>query len=47
VAHVLPTGDPNPPRASDLSQLRYRNFRDVDARIERAHDATAEYLRTK
>ena len=47
VAHVLPTGDLNPPRASDLSQLRYSNFRDVGARIERAHDATAEYLRSR
>lgn len=47
IAHVLPTGDPNPPRSSDLSQLRYRNYRDIGTRIERAHAATAEYLRAR
>ena len=44
VAHVLPTGDPDPPRFNDLSQLRYRNFSDVVRRIERAHDATSTFL---
>jgi NTE family protein len=44
VAHVLPTGDPDPPRFSDLSQLRYRDFSNVSLRIERAHDATIRYL---
>lgn len=42
--HVLPTGEADPPRWDDLSQLRYRNFRAVAQRIERAHQASAEYL---
>jgi NTE family protein len=46
VAHVLPTGDPDPPRFSDLSQLRYRDFSNVGQRIERARAATAAYLET-
>jgi NTE family protein len=41
--HVLPTGGTGP-RATDLRQLRYRDFSDVDARIDAAHAATSEYL---
>lgn len=44
VAHVLPTGEPTRPRPNDLSQLRYRDFTSVAARIERAHRAAARYL---
>jgi NTE family protein len=44
VAHVLPTGDPKPPRYDDLRQLRYRDFSAVGRRIEQAHRATARYL---
>lgn len=44
VAHVLPTGEEKPPRFSDLSQLRYRDFSDVGRRIAGAHAATAAYL---
>ncbi len=42
--HVLPTGDPAPPRFNDLSQLRARDFRRVDRRIAFAYAATSEYL---
>jgi NTE family protein len=42
--HLLPTGDPTPPRFNDLSQYRYRDFRTVAQRIEWAHVATATYL---
>ena len=42
--HVLPIGDPKPPRFNDLSQLRYRDFRAVDRRIAYAYAATSEYL---
>ncbi len=41
--HVLPTGSA-PPRPTDLRQLRYGDFSDVSAGIERARDATAAYL---
>jgi NTE family protein len=44
LAHVLPTGEPEPPRYDSLGQLRYRNFRSVDRRIQVAHRATAAYL---
>jgi NTE family protein len=44
VAHVLPTGEPEPPRYSDISQLRYRDFRAVATRIKRAHRAASRYL---
>jgi NTE family protein len=43
-AHVLPTGEPEPPRYDSLGQLRYRNFRDAARRVERARIATGEYL---
>jgi NTE family protein len=42
--HVLPTGDPAPPRFNDLSQLRFRDFRRIDRRIAFAYAATSEYL---
>ena len=42
--HVLPTGDPNPGRYNDLSQLRFRDFSRVDRRIAFAYAATAGYL---
>lgn len=44
VAHVLPTGEENPPRFSDLSQLRYRDFSDVAKRVAGAHAASSAYL---
>jgi NTE family protein len=42
--HVLPTGQPEPPRYNDLSALRYRVASDVGESIERAHAASAAYL---
>jgi NTE family protein len=42
--HVLPTGDPDPARFSDVSQLRYRDTSEVRVRIRRAREATAAYL---
>jgi NTE family protein len=42
--HVLPTGDPRPPRFNDLSQLRYLDLRAGVARIANARAATAAYL---
>lgn len=41
VVHVLPNGD-DPPEG--LAALRYRDLRRVAQRVERAHEATAEYL---
>lgn len=43
--HVLPTGQDKPPRYSDPGQLRSLDTSDVSGRIERAHRASAEYLR--
>jgi NTE family protein len=43
-AHVLPTGERTPPRYDDLSQLRYRDFSQVERRIQQAHRATLAYL---
>lgn len=43
-AHVLPSGEIEPPRYDSLSQLRYRNFRSVGKRIRIAHEATLAYL---
>lgn len=40
-AHILPTGEPK--RAS-IRQLNYRDFRAISRRIDRAHQAAAEYL---
>ena len=44
VAHVLPTGESEPPRFDSLSQLRYRNFRGAASRIRVAYDACRRYL---
>jgi NTE family protein len=43
-AHVLPTGEPESPKYSDVSQLRYRDFKAAATRIRRAHRAAAAYL---
>jgi len=37
--HVLPTGQQDPPRCTDLSQLRYRDSSKIRDNIERAFDA--------
>jgi NTE family protein len=42
--HVLPTGQVNPPRYSDLSQLRYRATARIPERIDRAYEASLAYL---
>jgi NTE family protein len=42
--HVLPTGQRNPPRYTDLSQFRYRDTSHIAGRIERAYEASARYL---
>jgi NTE family protein len=43
-AHVLPTGQLDPPRYTDLSQFRYRDASRARERIARARAATAAYL---
>jgi NTE family protein len=45
--HVLPTGDPSPPRYNDLTQFRYRRVRGYDRRISWAREATEAYLRAQ
>src|SRR4051794_16528728 len=42
--HVMPTGQPEPPRYNDLSALRYRVSSDVGVGVERAYDASRAYL---
>ena len=42
--HVLPTGQGEPPRYNDLSQLRYRATEGIPRDIDRAYTATAAYL---
>jgi NTE family protein len=42
--HVLPTGQADPPRYSDLRQFRYRDTADVGDRIARARTASVAYL---
>lgn len=42
--HVLPTGEPKSP---SLRQLRYRDFRSLDRRIQSAYRATSNYLSAK
>jgi NTE family protein len=44
--HVLSTGQAEPPRYNDLSQLRYRASADVPGKITRAHEASLRYLQT-
>lgn len=43
--HILPTGDPDPPRYADRSVLRYRDASRVAERIRLAYEATARRLR--
>ena len=42
--HVLPTGQDEAPRFSDLSQYRYRDTSRVTERIASAHRASLDYL---
>ena len=42
--HVMPTGQQEPPRYSDLSQLRYRDTSRIAERIETAFQASLAYL---
>jgi NTE family protein len=42
--HVLPTGDPEPPKYADLSALRYRDASRVAERIQLAQESAADYL---
>jgi NTE family protein len=42
--HVMPTGQQEPPRYSDLSQLRYRDTARIAERIETAYRASLAYL---
>jgi len=44
-AHVLPTGQIAPPRFTDLSQFRYRDTAQIADQIERAYQASRDYLR--
>jgi NTE family protein len=43
-AHVLPSGETEPPRYDSLGQLRYKNFRLVARHITQAYEASAAYL---
>jgi len=42
--HVLPTGDRQPARYTDLSQFRYRETAKIPDHIERAYAASSAYL---
>src|SRR3954454_4218259 len=42
--HVMPTGQVEPARYTDLSQLRYRDASKIGERIDRAHAASLDYL---
>ena len=42
--HVQPTGQSDPPRYNDLSQLRYRDTSKIRDRIDRAYEASMAYL---
>jgi NTE family protein len=42
--HVLPTGQPEPPKYNDLSALRYRVQAGVGESIDRAYEASLTYL---
>ena len=44
IAHVLPSGETEPPRYDSLGNLRYKNFKSVVRHIKLAHDATVAYL---
>jgi len=41
---VMPTGQTEPPRYTDLSQFRYRDTSKIPGHIERAYEASKEYL---
>lgn len=43
--HIMPTGQANPPRYTDVSQFRYRDSSKIRDHISRAHEASASYLR--
>src|SRR5438445_4161343 len=45
VAHVLPTGEPKRVTRARLSELNYRDFKAVARQIDRAHRATAAFLK--
>ena len=45
--HVMPTGQDEPPRYSDLSQLRYRDTSKIRDHVSRAYDASIAYLDEK
>ena len=42
--HVLPTGQREPPRFTDLSQFRYRDMTKVRASMDAAYAASSRYL---
>jgi NTE family protein len=42
--HVMPTGQVDPPRYSDLSQFRYRDRSNVREHVSRAYEASTRYL---
>ena len=42
--HVMPTGQGDPPRYTDLSQFRYRDTTKVREHIDRAYEASLRYL---
>jgi NTE family protein len=42
--HVLPTGVERPPRYNDWAQLRYRDFSEIETRIDRARQASLRFL---
>jgi NTE family protein len=42
--HVMPTGQGDPPRYTDLSQFRYRDMTKVRGHIDAAYEASARYL---
>jgi NTE family protein len=44
VSHVLPTGEEELPAYDPIGQLRYRDFRRVGERMERAYQASSRYL---
>ncbi|MDQ4048040.1 MAG: patatin-like phospholipase family protein [Actinomycetota bacterium] len=43
--HVLPTGQRDPPRYTDLSQFRYRDTSRIPRHISDAYESSARYLR--
>ncbi len=44
LAHVLPTGQPDPSRPGDRSRRRYRDVSGIGERITRAYEASVRYL---